>query len=118
MRNETTPPPVNYTVTIEVDPPELWPGAPPPGASRGNFVYKPGLLRVSAGDTIEWKCSMPFALTFKEGTPVDQVELDGGGCTTGAHPVGEVKGQFHYAVAVWDGTCVHIDASCAVVSVN
>jgi plastocyanin len=115
------PLPVNYTVTIAVDPDSLWPSGKPAGASCGNFVYSPALIRVSAGDTITWTCNHPFALTFKEGTPVDEVQLTGTGSgpySTGARTVADVKGQYHYAVAVWDGSQVHLDASCAVASVN
>lgn len=115
------PTPVNYIVTIAVDPPDLWPSGTPEGASCGNFVYSPALVRVSPGDTITWTCNHHFALTFKEGTPVDEVELTGTGSgpySTGPRTVRDVKGQFHYAVAVWDGSRVHLDAACAGASVN
>jgi len=111
---------IHYTVNIAVDPP----GLVPQGGSVGNFIYTPALLRVEAGDQVTWTCSSAFVLVFKEGTPLDQVQLVGCACqgtsgfSTGIHTVQQVRGQFHYAVAVWDGQRVLMDAACAGLSVN
>jgi hypothetical protein len=109
----------SYTIKIEVDPSDWW----QPGFSEGNFVYTPALLRVEKGDQITWKCKSPFALVFKERTPVDNVELfgtkpdDDDDYSTGPHNVRDVRSQFHYAVAVFKDR-VFIDADCPHVSVN
>ena len=109
-----------YPITIEVDPP----GLVPSGGSVGNFVYKPALLRVEDGDTITWHCQYPFTLVFKAGTPIDQMEvwgnaITGGGFSSDLYTVSDdVKGMFHYAVAVWKDGRVLMDVACAGLSVN
>jgi hypothetical protein len=109
---------INYIVNIAVDPP----GVIPSGGSVGNFVYTPALLRVLPGDTIQWTCDHPFVLSFKGSTPVDQVECvglpDGLTWATDQYPVSHVRGQYHYAVALWDGVRLFLDADCGGVSVN
>ncbi len=112
------PAPVHYIIHIEVDPPNLVPTPGSPGTKGGNFVYFPSLLRCSPGDTIEWKSSHPFALTFIDQTPTDEVELFGDVGTTGPHTITATSGQFHYAVAVFKGGRVFMDASCPHISVN
>jgi plastocyanin len=110
-----------YTVRIEVDPPHIFesqPGEP----STGNFVYSPALLRVQAGDSITWTCEKPFSLAFKEGTPIEQMEIfgthSGGNFTAGPYTVLPARGQFHYVVAVWSGSQIFVDAACPRISVN
>jgi plastocyanin len=109
---------INYTITIAVDPDDVI----PEGGTTGNFVYTPALLRVTSGDTITWKSDHPFVLTFKAGTPVDDIELVGSheddNYTTGAQTVLGDKGHYHYAVALWNGSRVFIDAACPHISVN
>jgi hypothetical protein len=92
----------------------------PSGLSRGNFRYSHALLRVKLNDTITWTFnggSSNFALEFKEGSPIGQILVNG---ATGGGPftVSVPKGNFHYSVAVWDGTNVHIDSGCPRISVN
>jgi len=122
----------SYTINIAVDPPGLvYSGTP----STGNFVYTPALLHVETGDQVTWSCLTPFALVFKEGTPINQVQVAGNvpvwetgnpipiGYATATYPIrNDAKGQFHYAVAVYQGSVgfgsVFMDAGCADVSVN
>jgi len=111
-------PSVHYVIHISVDPNSLTPPPSTAGYIGGNFVFEPSLLRVRANDVITWKCTHPFALTFKEGTPVDDMELFGDSGSSGPHTVLNVKGNFHYAVAVWTGSRIFMDASCASISVN
>ncbi|MGA2113684.1 MAG: hypothetical protein ABSH56_02905 [Bryobacteraceae bacterium] len=116
--------PVRYTIDIAVDPPRLTPRNVPLGGSDGNFVYQPALLRVQADDTITWTCDHPFTLVFKEGTPIERIEVFGtpaegrAGYSTGAFTVQQVKGHFHYVTAVWKDNRVYMDASCPHISVN
>jgi hypothetical protein len=107
-----------YTVRIAIDPP----GDVPPGGSVGNFAYSLSLVNVNANDQITWTCDYPFAVSFKEGTPIDQMEVfgspQGKRFSTHSYKVRAVRGHFHYAVAVWNGSRVFIDASCPHVRVN
>ena len=109
---------ISYTIQITVDPP----GAAPSGGSTGNFVYAPALLRVERDDTVTWTCASPFAVSFKERTPIDHVEVFGhetrGGFSAGPFIIHGERGRYHYAVAVWNGTRVFIDAACPQISVN
>ncbi|MGO9254923.1 MAG: hypothetical protein ACLQU1_01265 [Bryobacteraceae bacterium] len=122
----------NYTVTIAVDPPGIFPPNQEATPSNGNFVYTPSLVRVSSGDTITWFCVNPFSLVFKEGTPVNEMEVFGRPGTlippgapagvsyysAGPYNVCNVKGHFHYTVAVSLGAQVFLDSGCPDVSVN
>jgi len=115
-------------ITIEVDPDCLQSHGI---TTTGNFVITPALLRVNAGDVVEWSGSNPFVLDFKDGTPLEEggVQLAGikeGGddptlpvrFSTGRQKVAVTKGHFHYAVAVYKDGEVFIDAGCADLSVN
>jgi hypothetical protein len=112
------PLPVHYEIVIEVDPANLIPPPSAPGYIGGNFVFRPALLRVRANDTITWKCAHPFTIYFKGTTPVDDMEIFGDTGSTLPAKVQDVKGHFHYAVAVWTGARIFMDASCAGISVN
>jgi plastocyanin len=99
---------MNHTVQIEVDP-------------RGSMTYTPSMLRVAANDTVQWLCpSGSFAVMFKETSPFKE-GMDAFSCKGEASRpliVDHVKGQFHYAVAVFDGSRVHIEAGCPVLVAN
>ena len=87
----------------------------------GDFYYSPSTVRVPDPglDTVQWQCSVPFALMFREGTPIDHMEIYGGGGPTPMFTVvGSAKGHYHYAVAVFDGTRVFIDSGCPDIIVN
>ncbi|SPE43598.1 hypothetical protein SBA3_990004 [Candidatus Sulfopaludibacter sp. SbA3] len=107
-----------YTIHIELDPP----GLVPTGGSFGNIVYRPALLRVQAGDMVRWTCQHPFVVVFKDQTPFEAVEINSqlisGVSETGSYTIQNVKGQFHYAVAIWNGTNVFADVACPRISVN
>jgi plastocyanin len=99
---------MNHTIQIEVD-------------TRGSMTYTPSMLRVAAGDTVQW-CSPsgPFAIMLKDTSPFTE-GMDAYSCAgTPSEPltVANVKGQFHYAVAVFDGSRVHLEAGCPVLVVN
>jgi len=113
---------IHYTVQIRVDPPDTAPS----GGSTGNFVYEPALLRVERDDTITWHCASPFTVSFKERTPIDNVEVFGDatrdattkGYSAGPFRIHGERGRYHYAVAVWNGTRVFVDSACPQISVN
>jgi hypothetical protein len=93
---------VNHMIRIEFDP-------------KGNFTYVPSLLRVEATDTVQWRClTAPFTIMFKNTTPfVEGMEAYAqAGVPSTPLTVADVKGHFHYAVAVFDGTRVLLDAGC------
>ena len=98
--------PVTHQIGIAVD-------------SSGNFTYTPATLRAQVSDTVQWQCTTPFTIVFKEeGTPVDNMTLygqsGGGGYATAPATVkAGASGHYHYAVAVWDASsCVHLDSGC------
>ena len=98
----------NYTIQIDVD-------------DRDNMTYIPSMLRVTEGDTVQWCCpSGAFAVMFKDGSPFTK-GMDTFSCQgTPSNPmtVANVKGQFHYAVAVFDERRVHLDAGCPMILAN
>ena len=110
-----------YTVHIAVDPPNMFP-TQPGLPSAGNFVYTPALLRVEPGDTITWISKHHFTLSFREGSPIEEMEIfghqSGGDFRAGPFTVLTEKGQFHYTVAVWNGSAIFMDAGCPRISVN
>jgi len=88
----------------------------------GNMTYTPSMLRVAAGDTVQWRCPLgPFAIMFKETSPfkegMDAFARDAGTLSSPRY-VADTKGQFHYAVAVYDGSRVHMDAGCPMILAN
>src|SRR5580704_4798555 len=90
------------TIKIEVD-------------DQGNFTYYPSMLRVSAGDTIQWECPQhPFAILFKSTTPfLEGMDAHGqAGQLSEPRTVADVKGHFSYAVAVFAFGQVRLDCSC------
>ena len=97
-----------HTIQIDVD-------------ACGNMTYTPSMLRVAPGDTVQWICPLgPFAIMLKEASPFTK-GMDAFACAgTRSNPltVDNIKGQFHYAVAVYDGTRVHIDAGCPMILAN
>ena len=117
MKDEPTS--IPYIITIAVDPDDVI----PQGGSTGNFVYTPSLLRVSPGDTIEWRADHAFVVSFKEGTPINDMEVFGsqvdGVYTTGQQTVPSGKqGHYHYAAALAKDDRVFIDSQCPHISVN
>jgi plastocyanin len=99
---------MNHTIQIDVDP-------------RGSMTYTPSMLRVAAGDTVQW-CSPsgPFAIILKDTSPFTE-GMDAYSCAgtpSGPLTVADAKGQFHYAVAVFDGTRIHMDAGCPMILAN
>jgi hypothetical protein len=117
--------PTSYTIEIAVDSPIVRAIGGTP--SVGNFVYMPALLRCNGNDIVTWECRSPFTLVFKDGTPVEEVEIVGGpqdtptGVTYVAGPYTidtEASGIYHYATAVFQNGRVFLDATCASLSVN
>jgi len=110
---------IEYTITIAIDPA----GIVPQGGSTGNFVYTPALLRVQPGDRIKWQSAVPFVVTFKGRTPVESMEVVGKAMSADfasdfACVQENARGNYHYAVAVFDGSRVFMDADCPHISVN
>jgi hypothetical protein len=99
---------MNHTIQIDVD-------------ARGNMTYTPSMLRMEAGDTVQWICPLgPFAIMLKDTSPFKE-GMDAYACAgTPSSPmcVADAKGQFHYAVAVYDGSRVHMDAGCPMLLAN
>ena len=99
---------MNHTIQIHVD-------------ARGSMTYAPSMLRVKAGDTVQW-CSPsgPFAIILKDASPfIDGMDAYScAGRPSEPLTVADVKGQFHYAVAVFDGVRIHLEAGCPVLVVN
>jgi len=99
---------MNFLIDISVDP-------------HGNFHYSQALLHVRMGDNVSWKCTSGFfSLQFSGGSPMNGME-------TFAPPSANsplmtvttsASGMFKYAVAVFDGTRVHLDAACPVLVAN
>jgi plastocyanin len=97
-----------HTIQIDVD-------------DHNNMTYTPSMLRVAAGDTVQWVCRLgPFAVMLKDKSPFNE-GMDTHACGgTLSEPmwVADVKGEFHYAVAVYDGSRVHMDAGCPMILAN
>jgi plastocyanin len=127
---------MKYTIKIAVDPKEVLienddevinPANLTP-RKQGNFVYTPALLRVEPGDRVTWICENPFTLVFKDGTPINEVEvfstpLRNGETTqnvyhTDTFKVNDVKGHYHYTVGVFKNGSIFLDANCPDFSVN
>jgi plastocyanin len=99
---------MNCTIQIDVD-------------AKGNMTYTPSMLRVEPGDTVQWICSSgPFTVMFKDASPFQKgmEAFAHGGTLSNALTVANVKGHFHYAVAVFHASRVHMDAGCPVLLVN
>lgn len=84
----------------------------------GNFTYYPALQRVTAttGDTVQWICpNGPFAILFRTRSPfVEGMEAHANaGIPSDPLTVANVKGQYHYATAVYNGDRVFMDSDCA-----
>ena len=93
---------MNHLIRIEFD-------------TQGNFTYTPSLLRVAATDPVQWHClTAPFTIMFKNTTRfVDGMEAYAPPSVPSSPLiVANVKGQYHYAVAVFDGARVLLDAGC------
>ena len=87
----------------------------------GHMTYTPSMLRVEAGDTVQWICPLgPFAVMLKEKTPFKEGmgAHACGGTLSNPMCVADIKGEFHYAVAVYDGSRVHMDAGCPMILAN
>jgi plastocyanin len=97
-----------YTIKIKVN-------------SKGNMTYDPSMLRVAAGDTVQWRCPKgSFAVMFKEKSPFTH-GMDTRASAGKLSPpltVDKVKGHYHYAVAIFNGTDVFMDAGCPVLLAN
>jgi plastocyanin len=87
----------------------------------GNMTYKPSMQRVTADDTVQWVCpEASFTVMFKEKSPFRE-GMDTHSCAgklSDPLTVDRVKGQFHYAVAVFNGSRVFMDAGCPVLLAN
>ncbi len=105
----------DYLVIIAVD-------------TYGNFSISPSALHVNptTNDRVGFQCTSPFVVQFQEGTPLANMIMQG---MPGNSPPyiystplinvnDEAQGNYHYAVAVFDGTYVRIDAGCPVVVAN
>ena len=106
----------DYTITITID-------------GNGNFTHSPSLLRVTKNDRVFWQCQYAFAIMFDEGTPLDNMMMQAQtGLSTGSNSYpfstplinvnNDAVGNFHYAVALWDGSHVWVDAGCPVIVAN
>jgi plastocyanin len=86
----------------------------------GDFTYTPALLHVNAGDSINWAYDgADFIVEFKEDSPIDQMTITAAlQKSVRTFDVTVLKGNFHYAVAVWDGSRIFIDSGCPRISVN
>jgi len=100
---------MNHIIGIDID-------------GRGSMAVTPSMLRVDAGDTVQWCCpSGPFTIMLKEGTPFIK-GMDAFSCQgTPSSPLTvaqNVKGTYHYAVAVYDGSRLYMDAGCPMLLAN
>jgi hypothetical protein len=94
---------MQHIIRIEVD-------------TTGNFTYLPALQRVQFGDTVSWVCPLhPFAILFRTRSPfVEGMEASANaGIPSNPLTVANVKGQYHYAIAVYNGSRVFMDSDCA-----
>jgi plastocyanin len=89
---------------------------------RGSMTYTPSMLRVAPDDTVTWCCpSGHFAIMFKDGSPFTEGMDAFSSRETPSSPkrvAKGIKGQFHYAVAIFDGSRIFMDAGCPMILVN
>lgn len=86
----------------------------------GDFHYKPSVKKLKAGESVTWTCDQgPFAVSFKERTPFGRTNLHSTKAKDGKSwainsvlPKNPERGHFHYAVAIYAGEKVYLDAGC------
>jgi hypothetical protein len=103
---------MDYHIRIEID-------------QNGNFTYTPSTLRVTAGDTIEWCSANPFLVSFRDETPLIQLDTPGTQAPDNQFSTGKMEvsagvgpSRHHYAVGIYANGQVFMDADCPVIIVS
>ena len=104
--------------------------------ANGDFTHSPSAVHALSGENVYWGSIYPFTIQFQDESPLvapvsssvtisSETGLTAEGlgtalpCGTPPAPVDdEAKGNYHYAVALWDGYKVRIDAGCPVIICN